>query len=664
MLKHTSSLLFVILIAYSCVPASNKNNTSIEIDFDNIEVQKILNFRNNQQVDSLLFYANSDNVTSRYLVTESFASLQSEEAIPVLQDLLTNDPVASVKEMAAYSLGQQGNPSTIQSLIAAFRSRDTTSVDNAVNGSILEACGKVGKEDVLNFIATTSTYRITDTILLNNQAKAIYRFGLNNMVSEAGTKKMVELVLNEAIPAQARLYAAHYLSRVSNLDIIDYQFRLSNQLVKEQNVNVKMALALALRNSDGNPDIFRVLKNSLELEDDYRVKINAIKALTAFPFNDTLISTLLTNPNNQIRETAADYLYSIKDKDTYNTIRALAKSSTDTLIKSKLYKAYFKQIPYYFSKSRNAARYEVLSLFEQPLSTQVQTTLISALGHDLLSYSNLEEIYDTTSIPSLKTAIGASLASIVTSDKFDAVFASSPRYARKKLLEIVTKVVEDGDVGCLYEVAPVFSNPEFKKVIKNDTFVMDALNKLILPRDVETYSVLHQALDNLRDTTTMVAYTNKATPINWELADQISDSTYFIVKTNKGIFNITPNLKAAPESVLNFTQLVNDNFYDNKIFHRVVPNFVVQTGCTRGDGYGSINSTINSEFSKQYYDDEGYVGMASAGPHTESAQWFVTHSPTPHLDGRYTIFGKVSEGMKTIHSLNVGDQILDIIKVN
>ena len=64
------------------------------------------------------------------------------------------------------------------------------------------------------------------------------------------------------------------------------------------------------------------------------------------------------------------------------------------------------------------------------------------------------------------------------------------------------------------------------------------------------------------------------------------------------------------------------------------------------------------------YADEGYVGMASAGLHTESTQWFVTHSPTLHLDGKYSIFGKVVDGMNVIHKIQVGDKILDIIISN
>jgi len=106
--------------------------------------------------------------------------------------------------------------------------------------------------------------------------------------------------------------------------------------------------------------------------------------------------------------------------------------------------------------------------------------------------------------------------------------------------------------------------------------------------------------------------------------------------------------------------LAESGFYNGKAFHRVVPNFVVQAGCPRGDGFGSLDFTIRSELAETYYDDEGYMGMASAGPHTEGTQLFITHSPTPHLDGRYTIFGKVTSGMDVVHKIGMQDIINQI----
>ena len=95
-----------------------------------------------------------------------------------------------------------------------------------------------------------------------------------------------------------------------------------------------------------------------------------------------------------------------------------------------------------------------------------------------------------------------------------------------------------------------------------------------------------------------------------------------------------------------------------KNFHRVVSNFVAQGGCNRGDGYGAENYSIRSEFSPDVnYERAGMIGMASAGKHTEGTQFFITHSPTLHLNGNYTIFAEVVDGMKIVDELQEGDII-------
>ena len=118
----------------------------------------------------------------------------------------------------------------------------------------------------------------------------------------------------------------------------------------------------------------------------------------------------------------------------------------------------------------------------------------------------------------------------------------------------------------------------------------------------------------------------------------------------------------APGSVVNFLKLLDSNYYDKRYFHRMVPNFVVQGGCPRGDGWGSLNWTQRSELSNFLVYKPGSVGLASAGKDSEGVQFFVTHTWTPHLDGRYTIFAELIEGMQVINTLKVGDQILYIEK--
>lgn len=132
------------------------------------------------------------------------------------------------------------------------------------------------------------------------------------------------------------------------------------------------------------------------------------------------------------------------------------------------------------------------------------------------------------------------------------------------------------------------------------------------------------------------------------------------VYTNPGKIEIELLFEAAPLTVLTFIDLAESGFYEGLEFHRVVPNFVVQGGCPRGDGWGGPDDMMRCEYSDLPY-ERGTVGIATSGRDTGGSQFFITHSPQPHLDARYTIFGQVLYGMDIVDQLVVGDLIEKIV---
>jgi cyclophilin family peptidyl-prolyl cis-trans isomerase len=106
----------------------------------------------------------------------------------------------------------------------------------------------------------------------------------------------------------------------------------------------------------------------------------------------------------------------------------------------------------------------------------------------------------------------------------------------------------------------------------------------------------------------------------------------------------------------NFMRLARAGFYNGLRFHRVVPNFVAQDGDPRGDGNGGPGYTIRDELNRRRY-GRGAVGMALSGPDTGGSQYFITHSPQPHLDGHYTVFGRVVAGWGALDALVQGDRV-------
>jgi peptidyl-prolyl cis-trans isomerase B (cyclophilin B) len=135
------------------------------------------------------------------------------------------------------------------------------------------------------------------------------------------------------------------------------------------------------------------------------------------------------------------------------------------------------------------------------------------------------------------------------------------------------------------------------------------------------------------------------------------------IHTEKGIMKLMFFEKDAPNTVQNFIDLSKKGFYDGLIFHRVIPDFVVQAGCPHGQGYGGPGYTIKCELTgENQYHDRGVLSMAHAGRDTGGSQFFICHSRrnTAHLDRNHTVFAKVTEGVEIVDSIKQGDKILKI----
>tara|TARA_R100001143_G_scaffold63603_2_gene73724 strand:- start:64104 stop:64553 length:450 start_codon:yes stop_codon:yes gene_type:complete len=131
-----------------------------------------------------------------------------------------------------------------------------------------------------------------------------------------------------------------------------------------------------------------------------------------------------------------------------------------------------------------------------------------------------------------------------------------------------------------------------------------------------------------------------------------------IIHTEKGEMEVEFYREDAPGTVANFIKLSKDGFYDGLTFHRVIPDFVIQGGCPKGDGTGGPGYKIDCELDgENQYHDRGVLSMAHAGRDTGGSQFFICHSRknTAHLDRNHTVFGKVVSGVDVIDSIRQGD---------
>lgn len=133
------------------------------------------------------------------------------------------------------------------------------------------------------------------------------------------------------------------------------------------------------------------------------------------------------------------------------------------------------------------------------------------------------------------------------------------------------------------------------------------------------------------------------------------------IETDKGTINLDLFPEFAPVTVNNFIALANDGFYDGVSFHRVINNFMVQGGDPTGTGMGGPGYNFQDEFSGNPLRHEtGSLSMANAGPGTNGSQFFITHAPQPHLDGKHTVFGIVTTGQDIVDRITQGDVMLKV----
>jgi cyclophilin family peptidyl-prolyl cis-trans isomerase len=327
-------------------------------------------------------------------------------------------------------------------------------------------------------------------------------------------------------------------------------------------------------------------------------------------------------------------------------------------------------------KSGNARLKDSLSA---TLINQLQTEkdeyvlgyIAKALSEDISNFSIIEELtFSTTSILvrefgfeallQIRSAPGFLAQSVEWQQR-----SKSPIGLDQYFSKLIKNAIETNDVSLIALASAFLRDPSVPKTVEGKftipyediQFMKDALQVLKLPRDIESYGELLKTIrfyeGKPTEETLKPEFNN---PIDWELVSRIPTDQHVQFITSEGTIECELWVKDAPGTVGQFVRLIQEEFYRNKRIHRVVPGFVIQDGCPRGDGFGSLMETIRTEISQHNF-EAGTLGMASAGMDTESCQWFITHTRTPHLNGRYTAFGQVTKGMDVVHKLSMRAKI-------
>lgn len=659
-------VLAVLVLAFSgwvgCIPQEKQRVQEIRFDISDEDIRRIIDLQDRRALDTLAAFLDDPDPSYRYHAAVALASVGDSGSVSALLPLL-RDQVEAIRIAAAYALGQTGSVTAAEPLIAAFDPWDTLGHSARLNAAILEAVGKTGNSDHLADIARVTTYTTKDTVYVTAQARAIFQFAQRGILDSVATLRMVSLLASESAARQARLVAGSYLARTKDIRYDTLVLEMVTALRNEKDPNIRMVLASAVGKTR-NPLAMTSLLGLLPLEKDYRVRVNMVKALSWFPYLDVKegLRKAMQDSSTAVGMSAAETLQKIADPQESQEWLVLARSLKNPWVRAQLYRTLSRICPIALPVTRSAIQNDLKQMLATTRNPWLKGALLGAYGQFAWNVNYLREEWSRARHPYVRSSAMEALRELSDRTDFYTVFGASAWSVRRNLGEFFAAALRSGDPGSVAIAAMALRTPTagYRQFLRPDSSFVRALGNCSLPRDVETYNEVATTRAFFRGGKPALADVAYTHPIDWKLVDKLKPNSRAVIKTSKGSIILTLFPQQAPGSVANFIELAGKGFFNGKVFHRVVPNFVIQGGCPRGDGYGALDYTIRSELWNSRFDRGGLVGMASAGRHTEGTQFFITHSPAPHLDGRYSCFGRVEKGMQTVHAIMPGDTIQQI----
>ena len=324
------------------------------------------------------------------------------------------------------------------------------------------------------------------------------------------------------------------------------------------------------------------------------------------------------------------------------------------------------EINYYYSKIMNQASVAAPEIVKISLKSMLDIDVqLQSLKTPYLQLTLLEK-YEL-SANACREFFTSNYHSLIKYYALD-VYLQKHTWNNKVDQVFIESIFDQNDVALISSICEyiIEQNQNNKTVDLRIDILQNTQRQLFLPRDFETWIDLQKAILSFQGK----AYQYKScfetgyqNAIDWNYILKIDAQQKVKITTNKGTMVLLLKVNEAPSSVANFLKLVDEGYYNGKYFHRMVPNFVVQGGCPRGDGWGALEWNQRSELSSNLRYKKGSVGLASVGKDSEGVQFFISHNYAPHLDGRYTIFAEVIKGLDVIGNLVVGDQMLSLERI-
>jgi cyclophilin family peptidyl-prolyl cis-trans isomerase/HEAT repeat protein len=628
----------------------------------------------------------------------------NELSVPALVSLLQNDKDRSVRSLAAFSLGEVESSKALEALTSELSKGD------APRARIVEALGKIaaalpqtsevqkkeiGKTilDILTFEARRRSRPDSEVILQALTATLRAR--------PEGAGPIVAEFLSYSDP-RIRSDAGNTLARLRSAD---GNAELRKLLTNDSDPNVRANAARVLGATEDKAAFDGLLDRAWK-DPDKRVRISAIRAVAALKdarAADRLLQIQLAGHDEllELATAVGRLLVGTENPAAIEWLRHTrasvgAAAEIETALVRIAPMKYLDEIGSAEAGKRKvqeliltdwraaASTSQALGEFAALPDSQKNKTDLSTTAQELLramlDYRNspvkpntLLAVHSEYAVPDVLRALSAFKAADLDS-LYRGYLKESDVVVRTTAAELLGELPQNSSnteaLGAALTVA-------LRDKESNDAAlaILDTLAKYKTPSanqaimtalDSRDYIVRRKAIEALK-ATGAGDFSNKLREVgsrntarDYERAiSRIGKRVRAVVNTNKGGFTIELLPAEAPLNVDNFVQLAKRGYFNKIVFHRVVPNFVVQGGDPRGDGNGGPGYQIRCEINEVPY-RRGAVGMALSGKDTGGSQWFVTHAPQPHLDGGYTVFGNVIAGMEVVDTIVRGDVIKSI----
>lgn len=598
-------------------------------------------------------------------------------AVPALLAAL-EDADETVRSEALFALGQIGNPDARDTVRRVAGSNVSTAIRREAIRALGKLAGDGAAEAVLPFLADP------DATLRREAAVALAATG--DAVAGAD---LAPLLADEN--AEVRAMAAWAVGRLKVKDLEGTILELTSDPDPEVKLQATRA---AGRLEITTPEAVAKLQ-TLVREEDWRVRANVAQALGETERIDALAGLLLLSKDDNVHvrtATAAallDIPYHYKKDDIIFPLLAddhaqVRAATMQPLAVGQEEKKH--SLKEHFVACSDSSLHVVMAAYE----SFADASRRMPDGLPLLQWRGAVSFYMMGRLQNPEAPIGEKISAAYHGGAFDSAWKRS---ALLSALTGVDPLVTVAAIHGLSEMTPTDSADAvshadeaphlFAEVLANDPAAQTetdirleiARGLASFPGSEEGERILRELLDDPEWRVRDAAATSLAElgherpevaargPLPGEAPELESEfiksrvGRYSaILRTEKGDVELELFHQDAPRTVQNFVKLAEDGFYDGLIFHRVVPNFVAQTGCPIGSGWGHPGYDLRCEYTPRRY-ERGMVGMAHAGMDTGGSQFFITHSAQPHLDGRYTLFARVTKGMDVVDRLEVDDTI-------